>query len=280
MRIKSKLSAIAVTAGVAVAAMAGGAAYAVTAGANPVNPHVQVTGITSTSVTFSAIAENVQIYTVGTEHQVYRKNVPAGATTATGLLPGTAYDIRATVGEGWSQPELFITTGATGTGGNTGGTGPQGPAGPQGPKGDTGATGKPGTALVSQTTLAPVASVATGGSFTSLKTSLGKVTVPNGTYEVIVSAKAAQSSTETGTVFPVITVYDGAQKPDFSNDLLNLGEGALPSAPSIDQYIDGSQVVKVTNGELDIYGFGYTPGGAAGTFNFEGGTVTVLGIDG
>ena len=156
--------------------------------------------------------------------------------------------------------------------------GPTGPTGPQGPQGVQGAQGQPGVALVSQTALGSV-TVATGGSFSAGNTTLGTITVPNGTYEVTVDAKVANVNGQSAQVYPLIAVYDGAPLSDFSNDLFNLGEGALPAISNIDQYVNGSEVVKVTNGELVITGFGYDSDRGAGSFTFEGGTVTVLSID-
>lgn len=150
--------------------------------------------------------------------------------------------------------------------------------GAAGARGIQGVPGTPGESLVSQTALGVNASVPTGGPFKTNSTLLGTVSVPNGTYRVTIDAKAAAVST-TQLVYPLIAVYDGAVDPTaatwWSNDLFNLGEGSLPLSTSIDQYIDGSEVVTVASGQLDIYGFGYTPGGAGGTFNLEGGTVTV-----
>lgn len=231
------------------------------AGASPLPAQVNVTAVTSTSVSFNArYAEDVQIYTVGTLVQTYRvKNDAAGLHTVTGLKAGTAYELRAERGD-WTVPVLFITTAEAGAAGSNG------------------SAGSAGETLVSQTALSANAAVATGGPFLTNATVLGSVTVKTaGEYRVSVNAKVAADST-TQEVFPLIAVYNGVALADYSNDLFNLGDGALPLSKSIDQYIVGSQVVSLPAGTLKIYGFGYTPGGAAGTFNFEGATVTLTAV--
>lgn len=147
-------------------------------------------------------------------------------------------------------------------------------SGAPGKDGTNGTNGTNGESLVSQTAI-PAATVATGGSFSANKTDLVSVAVPNGTYRVNIEAKVANVSGQTAEVYPLIAVYDGAPLSDFSNDLFNLGEGALPAISNIDQYINGSEVVTVKNGTVNVIGFGYDSDRGAGSYTFEGGTVTI-----
>jgi len=161
--------------------------------------------------------------------------------------------------------------------GSTGPQGPQGPQGPVGPKGDKGDTGAAGETLISQTAI-PGATVATGGPFFANRTDLVKVTVPNGKYRVSLDVKVANVDGQAASIYPLIAVYNGTPLADFSNDLFNAGEGALPAIHNIDQYILGSEIVTVTNGQIDIEGFGYDSDRGAGSFTVESGTVTVTAV--
>lgn len=174
---------------------------------------------------------------------------------------------------GMTQVKL-LTAGGNGP---QGPQGPVGPQGPQGPKGDTGAKGAPGLSLVSQTAI-PGKTVATGGSFFANRTDLLQVSVPNGKYLVTVNVKVANVDSQTASIYPLVAIYDGAPLADFSNDLFNLGEGALPVIHNIDQYITGSNVVTVTNGQIDIEGFGYDSDRGAGSYTEEGGTVSIMAL--
>lgn len=165
-------------------------------------------------------------------------------------------------------------------GAGSGARGPQGPVGPKGatgPAGATGTAGAPGETLVSTTVIDP-ATVPAGGSFSARKLLLKAITVPNGTYRVLITVKAANLAGNTAAIYPLVAVYDGAAKADFSNNLFNAGEGSLPTAVSIDQYVNHEQIVTVTSGELDVYGFGYLDDRSAGTWADEGGTVSITRI--
>jgi hypothetical protein len=253
-----------ISAGLA-AVVATAAVVAGTASASPTPSQINVLGSTQTTITVSVpYTEQVQFYTDGSPVQVEREVLSAGTYALKGnrlaLKPGQGYFVRAAGNTGWTEP-LFITTLAA-----------------AGSNGSNGSAGPAGETLVSQTTLSANAAVATGGPFLTNATVLGSVTVKTaGEYRVSVNAKVAADST-TQEVFPLIAVYNGVALSDYSNDLFNLGDGALPLSKTIDQYIVGSQVVSLPAGTLKIYGFGYTPGGAAGTFNFEGATVTVTAV--
>jgi hypothetical protein len=167
---------------------------------------------------------------------------------------------------GWSLPvEFFVTVSAGGAGS----------AGPAGPKGDTGAQGPSGVVASALSTLTDATSlVNTGGSFTANKTLVGHVSLKAGTYLVTLNAKAAWAS-GTGE-FPQFFVYKGVALADFSNDLFNVGNGALAQDnASIDSYYSGTgQVTLTEDGDLDIYAFGYNANHGAGTFSLENLTVT------
>jgi autotransporter adhesin len=167
---------------------------------------------------------------------------------------------------GWSLPvEFFVTV-------SGGGTGSQGPSGA---KGDTGAQGPSGVVASAVNTLTDATSlVNTGGSFTANKTLVGHVSLKAGTYLVTLKAKAAWASGN--GEFPQFFVYEGAALTDFSNDLFNVGSGALAQGnASIDSYYNGTgQVTLTEDGDLDIYAFGYNTDHGAGTFSLEDLTVT------
>lgn len=255
MKLSTALSGALAAAVIVAAAVAG------TASASPTPSQIKVLGSTQSTIEVEIpYTEQVQFYTDGSPVQVEREVLAAGTYALKGnrigLKPGEGYFVRAAGNTGWTLPVFISTLAASGA---------------------NGSAGSAGTALVSETALAP-ATVTTGGSFATNAISLGTVKVPNGQYEVIVAAKVATDAKSEATEFPVVTVYDGTPKVDFSNDLFNLGEGQLPTSNSIDQYINGSQVVKVTSGELDIKGFGYSTDKGAGEYSFEGGTVTILSV--
>jgi hypothetical protein len=76
-------------------------------------------------------------------------------------------------------------------------------------------------------------------------------------------------------------VYEGVAKVDFSNDLFNIGSGALATdSTTLDSYFDGTHQVTVSGGTtLDLYAFGYSPGGAAGTYALDDLSVTATQLD-
>lgn len=188
-----------------------------------------------------------------------------------------------------------VSLSVAGPKGATGATGQVGPTGPTGAKGSPGAPGAPGAAgtngtdgknsvLSSVTTdLGGVITVNTGGSFASRATLVGTVTLPaDGTYLVSVDAKATPDVSSDTAVLPMFAVYDGPALDNFSNNLFNTGSGALATdSTSIDSYFDGTNQIVVTGGNdtLDLYAFGYSPGGAAGTYTLDDLTVTATQLD-
>jgi len=154
-------------------------------------------------------------------------------------------------------------------------------------QGRTGATGPSGVVATSSQNLvgSTAVSVATGGSFTANKTTVGTVKLGAGTYLVDVNFKATPNEVTTGDVFPSLYVYNGAQLSDFSNDLFNVGSGALEDPTStevsdgdlIDSYFSGSGEITVPSGgeTLDVYAFGYDSDQGSGTYNLDTAVVTV-----
>lgn len=131
---------------------------------------------------------------------------------------------------------------------------------------------------------AAVSSVPTGGSFSANKTPIGSVDgLGAGTYLVNFSAKAAADA-DTGAVqvFPQFFVYNGAAKADFSNDLFNVGTGALePFGTNHDSYFSGSAVVTVPAGSvLDVYAFGYDSDKGAGSYALEAASLDIVQLAG
>ena len=172
-------------------------------------------------------------------------------------------------------------------------TGARGPAGEQGPAGQTGQTGPAGPSGVVSTTntslISAPQSVATGGSFSANKTLLNTVTLAAGTYLVDVNFKATPNAVTGGAVFPSLYVYNGPQKSDFSNNLFNVGSGALeqPTATEvaggdlIDSYFSGSAEITVPAGgeTLDIYAFGYDSDTGAGSYEIDDAFVTATALN-
>ena len=172
----------------------------------------------------------------------------------------------------------FNSTGPKGATGAKGATGPKGATGAQGPSGVVSLTN---TQLVTAPGGDPVT---TGGSFTSDKTMVGSVSLKPGTYEVNVNYTATPNAVTNGAVFPFLAVYDGPQKSDFSNDLFNVGSGALEQASqtilnqgnTINSFFSGSDVVKVGSaGEtLVIYAFGNDSDQGNGSYALNSATIT------
>jgi hypothetical protein len=168
-------------------------------------------------------------------------------------------------------------------------TGPKGATGATGKTGSTGATGKTGPSgvvSVNTTQLAPSAgeNVDTGGSFASRSSMVGTVALAAGTYLLNANFVATPNATTGGEVYPQFFVYNGAQKSDFSNDLFNVGAGALenPSATVlsdgdvINSYYSGSTEITVPKGgeTLDVYAFGYDSDTGEGSYLLNSATIT------
>jgi hypothetical protein len=268
------------------AAAGGGTAYAASTAAAAPYPKVtgvKVTAVSAGSATFAWAADHaasastfgVLVYNASTSKTVSKTTVKGTATgtTVSGLPAGTALDVKVEVNaaahpaSGYSSPVLFFTTAAAGTPGKTG---------PQGPSGVLSTATTP---LVSAT-----ANVNTGGSFTARSTTVGTVALSAGTYLVNVNFIATPNAATAGDVFPQLFVYDGPVNADFTNDLFNVGAGALedPTAAiladgdTINSYYSGSTVVTVPSGgeTLDVYAFGYDSDTGEGSYALNSATVT------
>lgn len=162
--------------------------------------------------------------------------------------------------------------------------GQKGARGPQGPKGPSGVVSTSDKSLVTGAAV----NVPTGGRFTTSKTPVGTVSLKAGTYLVSVNFVATPNAVTTGQVFPQAFVYNGAQKSDFSNDLFNVGSGALEqatqtevSADPINSYFSGSAEITVPSaGEtLDVYAFGYDSDSGSGSYALNALHVTATALN-
>lgn len=173
-------------------------------------------------------------------------------------------------------------------------TGPKGATGATGKTGSTGATGKTGPSgvvSVNTTQLAPAAgeSVDTGGSFTGRSSMVGTVKLAAGTYLLNANFVATPNASTSGDVYPQFFVYDGAVNSSFTNDVFNVGAGALEDPTStilsdgdvINSYYSGSTEITVpTGGEtLDVYAFGYDSDTGEGTYALNSATITATQLD-
>jgi hypothetical protein len=152
-----------------------------------------------------------------------------------------------------------------------------------GPKGATGPSGVVSTAakqLVTKST----PTIETGGSFTARKTLVGTVALTAGTWLVDANFTATPNATTTGDVFPQLFVYDGAVNATFTNDLFNVGAGALENPTAtivsdgdlINSYYSGeSEITVPAHGEtLDVYAFGYDSDTGEGSYTLNSAVIT------
>ena len=99
---------------------------------------------------------------------------------------------------------------------------------------------------------------------------------------------ATPNAVTTGQVFPQAFVYNGAQLSDFSNDLFNVGSGALEQATQsevttdpINSYFSGSAEITVPSGgeTLDVYAFGYDSDAGGGSYALNALHVTTTALN-
>jgi hypothetical protein len=172
-------------------------------------------------------------------------------------------------------------TGATGKTGATGATGKTGPAGPAGPQGPSGVVSTGTSQLV---TSSSGDSVDTGGSFTSRSSMVGTVKLAAGTYLLNANFVATPNAATGGDVYPQFFVYNGAPNAGFSNDVFNVGAGALENPTStiladgdvINSYYSGSTEITVPAGgeTLNVYAFGYDSDTGEGSYLLNSATIT------
>ena len=152
-----------------------------------------------------------------------------------------------------------------------------------GPKGATGPSGVVSTAATQLVTSSTPA-IDTGGSFTARKTLVGTVTLGAGTWLVDANFTATPDATTTGDVFPQLFVYNGPVNASFTNDLFNVGAGALEDPSStivsdgdtINSYYSGESEITVSAGgeTLDVYAFGYDSDTGEGTYALNSAVIT------
>src|SRR6202044_3899747 len=161
-----------------------------------------------------------------------------------------------------------------------------------GPKGATGAKGAPGapgpSGVVSTATTQLVTSstpaIDTGGSFTARKTLVGTVTLGAGTWLGDANFTATPDANTTGAVFPQLFVYNGPVNASFTNDLFNVGAGALENptptivsdGDTINSYYSGESEITVPAGgeTLDVYAFGYDSDTGEGSYTLNSAVIT------
>jgi hypothetical protein len=124
----------------------------------------------------------------------------------------------------------------------------------------------------------PVASVKTGGSFVANSTEAGTLDLQAGTYLISLNAKVTPDVSSATPVFPQFFVYDQAKNAAFTGDLLNAGSGELAvNSTTIDSYYSGSGTITLAApATLHFYAFGYSPGGAAGTYALDSLSVSAV----
>ena len=249
------------------------------------------TGLAAASTTTNVTPPAAGNYTV--YGCVSNSRIPANRTMERVYWSAASYDASGGCPSG-TTALAFNSTGPAGKTGATGQAGPQGPAGTngangatgsQGPKGDTGATGAQGPSGVvstSTTDLGSLASVTTGGSFVANATEVGTVTLPAGTYELSLNAKATPTMTSVVQVFPQFFVYNQVKNSNFSGDIFNVGSGALESGgnTNIDSYFTGGDLVTLTaTTTLHIYAFGYDSDRGSGSYTLDDLTVSYIQVN-
>jgi hypothetical protein len=152
-----------------------------------------------------------------------------------------------------------------------------------GPKGAPGPSGVVSTAakqLVTKST----PTIETGGSFTARKTLVGTVALAAGIWLVDANFTATPNATTTGDVFPQLFVYDGTVNASFTNDLFNVGAGALENPTAtivsdgdlINSYYSGESEITVPAGgeTLDVHAFGYDSDTGEGSYTLNSAVIT------
>jgi hypothetical protein len=221
-------------------------------------------------------------------------NLTGTSVEVSTLAAGTAYEAKISADNSagaseWSAWVLFYTNAAQGTPGAQGTQGPQGAQGPQGGPGAQGTQGPSGVVSTKTYTLTPNSSVTTGGSFTKHEQLAGAVTLTPGTYLINVNFVATPNAATSGAVFPQAFVYNGTPAADFSNDLFNVGSGALEQATqaevtavdTINSYYSGTdEIVVPAGGEtLNVYAFGYDSDTQSGSYELNSATLTATALN-
>lgn len=241
---------------------------------------VHIVGVSSHSVDVgwkslgAGIADEVIVYDANTSAKVVHTSLESGHSTDRVVEIGAGFEgqplslkvayVINGVSTGWTTPVTFYVPAVDGSAGLKGDTGLTGPKGDKGDQGPSGVVSSAVGALTGSSEL-----INTGGSFATHATLAGHEDLKAGTYLITVNAKAAYAS---GTgVFPELFVYDGTAAVDFSNDICNVGDGALAQGnASIDSYYTGTcQITLTEDSTLDVYAFGYDQDHGAGSWTLE-----------
>jgi hypothetical protein len=117
----------------------------------------------------------------------------------------------------------------------------------------------------------------------------GAVALTPGTYLINLNFMATPNAATNGAVFPQAFVYAGTPKSDFSNDLFNVGSGALEQATqaevtggdTINSYYSGTaEIIVPAGGEtLNVYAFGYDSDTASGSYELNSATLTATALN-
>lgn len=238
------------------------------------------------AATYRIVIVNASTPTAGASYDADR--LAGRSVTASTLAPGTAYAAKISaqrpggVSE-WTPWVLFYTNAAPGAKGATGARGQRGAHGQRGPSGVVSTT----TYTLEADTTGAKDSIVTGGRFTSHEQLVKAVTLTAGTYLLNVNFMATPNGITSGEVFPQFFVYSGAPKSDFSNDLFNIGSGALAQynastpADQVNSYFSGSNEIVVPSGgeTLNVYAFGYDSDHGAGSYELNDATLTATSLN-
>jgi hypothetical protein len=238
------------------------------------------------AATYRVVIVNASTPTAGASYDGDR--LAGRPVTVSTLAPGTAYAAKISaqrpggVSE-WTPWVLFYTNAAPGAKGAKGVQGPRGAHGQRGPSGVVSTT----TYTLEADPTGAKDSLVTGGRFTSHEQLVKAVTLTAGTYLLNVNFMATPNGITGGDVFPQFFVYNGAPKSDFSNDLFNVGSGALalynPSTPTdqVNSYFSGSNEIVVPSGgeTLNVYAFGYDSDHGTGSYELNDATLTATSLN-
>jgi fibronectin type III domain protein len=232
------------------------------------------------AASYRVVIGNASTPTAGASYD--RSGLTGTSVTVSTLRAGTAYEAKISADNSagaseWSAWVLFYTNAA------------QGAQGAQGTQGPQGAQGPSGVVSTRRYTLTPESSVTTGGHFTANAKLVGTVPLAAGTYLLNVNFMATPNAATSGAVFPQAFVYNGPVNPGFTNDLFNVGSGALEQATqaevtagdTINSYYSGTDEITVPSGgeTLDVYAFGYDSDTGPGSYQLNSATVTATALN-
>jgi hypothetical protein len=243
-------------------------------------------GVIAAAVAAVALAASGGGYALAADAAPAAVKIPAG--TLHGCVSGSTrvmehvYESN-TSGTVCPSGSFLVYWGVTGPKGATGAKGAPGAPGAKGAPGAPGPSGVVSTAATQLVTSSTPA-IETGGSFTGRKTLVGTVALAAGTWLVDANFTATPDENTTGDVFPQLFVYNGPVNASFTNDLFNVGAGALEDPSStivsdgdtINSYYSGESEITVPAGgeTLDVYAFGYDSDTGEGTYALNSAVIT------